>query len=245
MIAASRYECQLALTSSEIQAAQELRFEVFNMEMDEGFDHSYLTRLDRDRFDPVCEHLIVKDLESDKIIGTYRLQTGANAKDNLGYYSEQEFDFLVYEPWRERILELGRACIHHDHRNHLVLNLLWKQIAQFAQEHRLRFLIGCSSLTSQNPELGLRTYDYLAYRHLAPPELQTVPKPEFECLPQSSPRSRPELKVNIPKLLGAYLRLGATICGPPAIDRKFKTIDFLTLLDLDSLAPRIRKRYLS
>ncbi len=247
MIATARYACKLADTAAEVQAAQELRFQIFNMELDEGFDHSYLTRLDQDRYDRICDHLIVCDAETGTVVGTYRLQTGTTAGQRLGYYSEQEFDFHPFEAWRPQILELGRACIHKDHRNLSVLNLLWKQIAQFAKTRQLRFLIGCSSLTSQNPHYGWKAFECLARRHLAKPCFQTRPKPKFECLPaESESNSLPlDTPIKIPKLLRAYLSLGAKICGPPAIDREFRTIDFLTIMDLQSLAPRVWRRYLA
>ena len=245
MIATARYTCKLAVTAAEVQASQELRFQVFNMEMDEGFDHSYLTHLDQDRYDQVCEHLIVCDQETENVVGTYRFQTGTTARQRFGYYSEQEFDFQIFESRRRQILELGRACIHKDHRNLAVLNLLWKQIARFAKANQLRFLIGCSSLTSQNSHYGWKAFERLAPNHLADPRFQTRPKPGFECFPNESDSFPPETLVKIPKLLAAYLSLGAKICGPPALDREFKTIDFLTIIDLQSLSPRVWRRYLA
>jgi len=244
MITTARYACELATTAADIEAAQELRFQVLNMEMDEGFDHSYLTHLDQDRYDPICSHLVVRDLDTESVVGTYRFQTGRTAARHLGYYSEQEFDFDIFEALRHEILELGRACIHRDHRNLSVLNLLWKQIAQFAKSNRSRFLIGCSSLTSQDPDYGLRAFELLSRAHLAGSDLQTRPRPGFECLPAGPGHRHPRRPVKIPKLLRAYLSLGAKICGPPAVDREFKTIDFLTIMDLQSLTPRVWRRYL-
>lgn len=245
MIATARYTCKLADTKAEVQAAQKLRFQVFNMELDEGLDHSYLTHLDQDRYDRVCEHLIVCDQETENVVGTYRFQTGTTARRHFGYYSEQEFDFQIFEARRPQILELGRACIHKNHRNLAVLNLLWKQIAQFAKTNQLRFLIGCSSLTSQNPHYGYKAFENLATNHLAEPRFQTHPKPGFECFPDESNSLPPQTPIKIPKLLAAYLSLGAKICGPPALDREFKTIDFLTIMDLQSLTPKVWRRYLA
>src|SRR6185437_16007213 len=124
-------------------------------------------------FDAVCDHLIVEHLPSQKIVGTYRLQTGANAAKNLGYYSAQEFDFEVYEPLREQIVELGRACVHRRHRNLIVLGLLWRGIANYAKERGGRYLFGCSSLTSQDAAIGASAYSELCRRFLAPIEWQT------------------------------------------------------------------------
>ena len=235
------YASRLAVRAEEIRAAQGLRFLVFNLELHEGLEQSFATRLDADPFDEVCDHLLVEYLPTQEIVGTYRLQTGRIAATKLGYYSSQEFDFVPYEPLRNELIELGRACVHIDHRNLAVLGLLWKGIAAYAREREGRYLIGCSSLTSQDPLVGAAMFSELSRKHLAPAELRTVPRPEFACPLANETCETPK----VPKLLSAYLSIGARICGPPAIDREFKTIDFLTLLDLQSLPARTVERYLA
>ncbi|HXE41382.1 MAG TPA: GNAT family N-acetyltransferase, partial [Candidatus Baltobacteraceae bacterium] len=131
--APEHYTARLAANAGEIRAAQKLRFNVFNVELHEGLEESYVSGLDEDPFDAVCDHLIVEHLPTQKIVGTYRLQTGVSAAKNLGYYSAQEFDFAIYEPLREQIVELGRACVHRRHRNLIVLGLLWRGIADYAK----------------------------------------------------------------------------------------------------------------
>lgn len=227
------YTMRLARGVSDIEAAQVLRFEVFNLEMDEGLDESYLTGLDADRFDPICDHLLVEHAGERRVVGTYRLQSGVLARSHCGYYSETEFDFRPFESIRETTIELGRACVHRDHRNLAVLGLLWQGIAAYARDRDCHHLIGCSSLTSQDPREGATLYSQLIRRHLAEPHLMTHPHPEYACPLDELMENPPRL----PKLLSAYLSIGAKICAPPAIDRRFKTIDFLTLLDLDALPP--------
>jgi putative hemolysin len=227
----AQYRARLAHTPADLAAAQALRFEVFNLELDEGLVHSYDSGLDADPFDAVCAHLIVEDLASGAVVGTYRMQTGQRAKDGLGYYSEREFDFAPFEAQRNQILELGRACIHRQHRNFAVLNLLWKGIASYARDHGARYLMGCSSLTSQDPAIGAAAHARLA-RHLAPTAWRTAPRANFVCALHDLAQGA----VQIPRLLSAYLALGAAICGPPAIDREFRTIDFLTWIDVESPA---------
>lgn len=235
---ATTYALRLASDSVDVQGAQALRFEVFNLELDEGLTESYDTGLDVDPFDAVCDHLVVHDLANGRVVGTYRLQTGLRARDALGYYSAQEFDFSPFEVMRSQTIELGRACIHANHRNFAVLNLLWKGIASYAQQHGARYLLGCSSLTSQDEAVGAAAYTRLG-QHLAPPGWRTRPLPAFECRLDVKSLQVP----HIPRLLSAYLALGASICGPPAIDREFRTIDFLTWLDLESPALKaLRKR---
>ena len=238
--ASAQYAVRLARTAAEIQAAQALRFHVFNLELHEGLAQSYATGLDADPFDAVCDHLLVEHLETQQIVGTYRLQTGANAAENLDYYSAQEFDFSAFEPMRNEIIELGRACVHIKHRNIVVLGLLWKGIADYAKNRGARYLLGCSSITSQDPAVGASAYSELCRKYLAPAEWQTRPKPEHDC----PLNCLSEESGKIPKLLRAYLSVGAKICGPPALDRQFKTIDFLTLLDLEALPPAARQRFL-
>ena len=111
-----------------------LRFMVFNIELHEGLSQSFATCLDADRFDAVCDHLLVEDKRSGEVVGTYRLQTGARAAQRHGYYSEREFDFTPFEPLRPHMLELGRACIHADHRSFTVLSLLWRGIRAYAEK---------------------------------------------------------------------------------------------------------------
>lgn len=240
-----RYQVRMAAAADDIRRAQRLRFEVFNLELHEGLKESFETGLDSDPFDEVCHHLLVEDLASGAVVGTYRLQTGPTAGTHRGYYSAQEFDFRPFEGARAEIVELGRACVHAQHRNLSVLSLLWKGIAAYAREYSARYLIGCSSLTSQDPREGVAMFRLLAQRHLAPPEWRTDPLPTLGCEVDPSADWSTQAPPRVPRLLGAYLSIGATICGPPAIDREFKTIDFLTLLDLKALPAHIVAKYLT
>jgi putative hemolysin len=199
--------------------------------------------------------LIVEEVATETIVGTYRLQTGQLAAANLGYYSEREFDFAPYEPFRYEMIELGRACVHAEHRNFSLLHLLWRGIARYAVECKARFLIGCSSLTSQDPVEGVAVYRQLQ-PYLVSPGLRTQPRAEFivaagddagcsgvspnEALPGSNV---PATSGASSRLLRAYLAIGAKICGPPAIDCDFGTIDFLTLLDLHALPALVHAHF--
>jgi putative hemolysin len=233
------YHLRLAASQAERRAAFRLRFLVFNLELSEGLEGAYSTGCDMDEFDEACDHLIVEHRGTGAVVGTYRVQTGATAAANGGYYSEREFDFMPYLPLRSTLVELGRACVHRDHRTTEVLYLLWRGIAQYACHHGARFLIGCSSLTSQDPAQGSAVFEALQ-PYLVEPHLRTVPSAPFvmPLVSQAGASSK------IPKLLRTYLAVGARICGPPAIDREFKTIDFLTLMDLEALHPRLRSRFL-
>jgi putative hemolysin len=265
-----RYRLRIAESAADRDAACRLRFKVFNIELGEGLESSYRTGLDTDRFDAICDHLLVEDkMEGNparRVVGTYRMQSGTTAARNLGYYSEQEFSFAPYEALRPEILELGRASIDREHRTPEVLMLLWRGIAQYATNMGLRYLIGCSSINSNDPDEGWQMYRQLEHYRVSP-EFETEPTAGYACPPEQSqgacaqPPSRtmesnpaaaecaagnPEsAQVKVPKLLRTYLAIGARIGGPPAWDREFGTIDFLTLLDLRLVSPSARHRFLA
>ena len=236
------YRVRLATTEQEIKAAQRLRFQVFNLEMGEGLVASYEDGLDSDQFDEICDHLIVEQIETGAIVGTYRVQMGNRALAGAGFYSAQEFDFTPLLEHAAEIVELGRACVDKQHRNLVVLGLLWKGIADYAKAHGGRYLVGCSSLTSENPAEGIALYESLREKYAAPEGWQVRPMPGFECEIRDPGMKIPE-KVRAPKLMSAYFSIGAKICGPPAIDAEFKTIDFLIVVDLVTMPDSVAARY--
>ncbi len=224
------FRARFAEGEPEIVAAQKLRYQVFNVELKEGLDTAHANERDADEFDAVCDHLIVEETHTGRIVGTYRMQTGAQALCRIGYYCEREFDFAVFEPVRFELVELGRACVARHARNLLVLSLLWRGVAHYALAAGARYLTGCSSLTSTNPAEGVALYQLFVQEQIVSGDFPTVPLESLDCRPLSH-----GAKVNAPKtpkLMQAYLQLGARICGPPAFDAAFKTIDFLTILDL-------------
>jgi putative hemolysin len=263
-----RYRLRLAENAEDRLAACRLRFKVFNIEMGEGLESSYQTGIDTDRFDPICEHLLVEDKQetnpSRRVVGTYRMQSGTTAARNLGYYSEQEFSFAPYEALRPGILELGRASIDREHRTPEVLTLLWRGIAQYSTDMGLRYLVGCSSINSKDPAEGWRMYRQLEHYRVSP-EFETSPTEAYACPselegaqaqpapvlkdgegPEASPvLALPVQAPKVPKLLRTYLTIGCRIGGPPAWDREFGTIDFLTLLDLQMVSASARNRFLA
>lgn len=234
------YRLRNAETPDDVVSAQRLRFQVFNVEMGEGLASAHATGLDSDLFDSICDHLLVEEIATGTLVGTYRLQTGIRARSSTGagFYSAREFDFAPFTDRADEIVELGRACVHRQHRNLVVLGLLWKGIAGYAKERGGRYLIGCSSLTSQNPAEGVTLYQALKDKYLAPEPWQTFPMPGFECMAEPLPAP-----VRAPKLMSAYFSIGAKICGPPALDGEFQTIDFLTLVDLQALPENVATRF--
>lgn len=225
---------RFARDARDLEACLRLRYEVFNVELGEGLAESEALGLDRDRFDDVCDHLMVVDEPSGAVIGTYRLQTCAMARAGHGFYSAGEYDLgLVPPEWLSRTVELGRAAIARAHRDMSVLFLLWRGILAYQRWNGLRFLFGCSSITSQDPREGLDAYDWFARAGHLHPRFEVPALPGFVC---EAAQHRPAPgEYAVPKLFGFYLRYGAKICSRPALDRAFGTIDFLTWTDTEEI----------
>ncbi len=228
------YRLRFARTEADLEAVQRLRFEVFNLELGEGLAESYVEGLDRDPFDAQCQHLMVIAEPSASVVGTYRLQLPEAAERGIGFYSATEFDLSALPgEVRSQSVELGRACVAREHRSRNVLFLLWRGLASYVLWNKRRFFFGCSSLTSQDPDLGLATFHWLARKGHVHTSIHIPPRSEFECRPNGMPLD--SKAVEIPTLFAIYLRYGALVLGPPAIDRAFGTIDFLTLLDVSAV----------
>ncbi len=238
-----QYHVRFARTREELDAVLKLRFEVFNLELGEGLESSFLTSRDLDEFDDVCHHLIVEDTDSGRIVGTYRTQTGEMAAAARGFYSAMEFELSHFPAGvLEDSVELGRACVAADHRNAHVLFLLWKGLAAYAAHNQKRYLFGCCSLTSQDEDEGLRVMEALEQEGNYHPSFAVPPRSGFECRVYD-PAREPDRKASIPKLFRIYMHYGAKVCGPPAIDRQFKTIDFLVLFDVFAMDAQTRRMF--
>lgn len=227
-----KYIVRFARSREELDEVLKLRFDIFNLELGEGLESSFHTERDLDDYDLTCHHLIVLEEATGKIVGTYRLQTGAMAAAAKGFYSATEFDLSRLPPEvLEDSVELSRACIAKAYRNTQVLFLLWKGLASYIAFNRKRFLYGCCSLTSQDASEGKLIMELLERDGHLHEEFYVPPKPGFECY-SSNFKVEASREVKLPKLFRTYLRIGAKACGPPAIDRAFKTIDFFVLFDL-------------
>ena len=245
-----RYELRFARTTAELDEILRLRFDVFNLELGEGLESSFLTRRDEDPFDRACHHLLVEDKASGAVVGTYRMQTSEMAEAASGFYSAGEF---TLEALPRDVLangvEVGRACISRGHRARQVLFLLWRGLAAYLMHFGKHYLFGCCSLSTQDPELGLALHRRLATCGKLHPGLAVAPRAGHECLATAASYgagcAAAEPEVEVPPLFATYLRYGALVCGPPAIDREFKTVDWFVLLDTNALDPRTFRSFFS
>lgn len=229
-----RYRLRFAQSADDVDRALRLRFEVFNRELGEGLAESWRSQRDTDEFDPVCDHLLVEDVASRELAGTYRMQTHAMAAAGHGFYSAREFalESLPAQLWSGSV-ELGRACVARPHRGGRALLALWRGIAEYVRWSGQRFLFGCCSLTSQSEGEGWGLFSELERRGALHPELRVAARPDFAC--RRSESACGTVSPAAPPLLDMYLRAGARVVSEPALDREFGTVDFLVLLDLAGL----------
>jgi len=236
-----RFRARFAATSADVDAVLRLRFEVFNVELKEGLSASWVTGRDQDEFDAQFDHLMVEEVETGRPVGTYRLQIAAMAEAGRGFYSAGEFDLSALPAGLiDQAVELGRACVAREFRNRQVLYLLWKGLARYWAANDKRYLFGCSSITTEDPAVGAAALDQLRREGHVHPTLVVRPRAGLECVPPQAAGAAPA--VTIPILLRTYLRFSGKICGTPAVDRAFKTIDFFTLVDTENL--RLEQRRL-
>ncbi len=240
-------EVSWARHQSEVREAQQLRFDVFATEMGARLPKT-LAGHDVDLFDDFCEHLLVRDKATRQVIGTYRVLTPAQAKRVGSTYSDTEFDLTRLRAVRERMVELGRSCVHRDHRHGGVIMALWGALAGFMERNQLDTMIGCASIPMQHEgphgivgggHAAASIWRQLKATHLAPIDFHVRPR-----LPLPVERLDGTLNVQPPALIKGYLRMGAKVMGPPAWDPDFNAADLPLLMRISELPARYRKHFL-
>ncbi len=238
------YRLRLVRTERDLERVQRLRFEVFNRELGEGFQESWATGCDQDPYDTQVHHLLVEETATGAAVGTYRLQTRAMAEAGCGFYTAEEYDLAPLEPFLDRAVEASRACVHKDHRRGPAFLLLWAGIARYLRLTRSRHLFGLCSLTSQDPDDGLRAWRLLREDGRLHPVLRLRARPEFHVATFEELDTAPLPPLpRLPALFDAYLRIGTRIAGAPALDRAFGTVDFLAWLDLHEVPAGVLRRF--
>ena len=226
----------------EVRAAQRLRYSIFAYEMGARLSTPQPEH-DIDLFDDYCEHLLVRDAESQEVIGTYRVLTPAQALRVGSTYTDTEFDLTRLRNLRERMVELGRSCVHADYRHGGVIMALWGALAEFMVRNQLDTMIGCASIPMMHNgvvsgEVAASIWHQLKQTHLAPIELQVRPR-----LPLPVEQFNHALTAEPPALIKGYLRLGAWVCSDPALDREFNSADVLILLPVSRMSVRYARHY--
>ena len=244
-----KLEVRLAENQLEIEKALALRFEVFNLEMNEGLEESLATGKDRDEYDLYCDHLIVLDrTKDDKIVGTYRLLRGSIARANIGFYSENEFNLAALDNLPGEVAEIGRICVHKDYRDGSVISMLWIGLGNYMNQFNVRYLSGCASLHTTDPQDASEMYACMKAKDMMAEEKYHVEPLESHKLEGFNANLEiQDVKATykkMPALLKGYVRAGSRFCSEPAIDREFGTIDFYIIFDKTEVDKRYGRHYL-
>lgn len=240
-IAAGSLELTVARTPEELEASQRLRFTVFSEEMNAVFPES-ANGLDTDEYDPWCEHLLVREQLTGQVVGTYRLLTPVNAERLGRYYSESEFDLSSLGDMRKQVIELGRSCIHPDYRNGAVIMLLWAGIANIVKHLKLRYVLGCASVSLRDGGVTAAHVWHQAKHSMAEAKHLPVLRPHHPY-PVGRLELDADLPARMPPLIKGYLKVGGRICGEPAWDPDFNTADFPVFLEIDDMDARYRRHF--
>jgi putative hemolysin len=234
---AARLAVALARSDADIEDAQRLRYKVFAEEMGARLASAFVGR-DCDPFDRWCDHLIVRDLDTLRVVGTYRILPPHRARGLGRLYSESEFDLSRLAHLRPSLIEVGRSCVHRDYRTGAAILLLWAGIAQYMKAGGYRHLIGCASVP-----LADGGHHAAALCDALQPYHADAEHAVFPHLPFPHERIYRSARCEMPPLIKGYLRLGARVCGEPAWDPDFNSADFLLWLSLDQLPARYARHF--
>ena len=239
----SPYRLKIASNDAEIKAAQGLRYKVFVEEMGaQASAKDHIDRLERDEYDRHFEHILLIDETCedpiDQVIGVYRVMTDKAAAKGIGFYSKTEFDLSGLQATNRSLLELGRSCVHKDHRGGKALHILWNGLADYIRQSGSEILFGTASFPGIDPQKIENSLSYLHHYHSSEPALQVKANDaafvEMNRLPKDRLDRRAAVS-NLPPLLKAYLRIGGRVAHGAWLDKDFNTIDVCLIVDLANI----------
>ena len=240
---------KLAENPVEVEKALRLRYEVFNLEQGKGLEECNNKGIDSDEFDEFCLHLLVIEKITGKVIGTYRVHLGSIASTGKGFYSAREFEVKGLCEIADCCMELGRSCVSPKHRTGAIVALMWGGIGELLNRADLRYMLGCVSLEIMNPAAGWALHRYFQKKHHMSEILEAAPRSQYKLKNaqeqeiQKLLQDEISLKRFLPPLFKGYLRLGCKICGDPALDNEFGTIDFLIIVDKQKVPERYMRHF--
>ena len=247
-----RLSIRLARGDADLAAVQRLRWLVFFAEMGAGAIATASEQSDRDAYDELCDHLLVIDegrADEPRVVGTYRLLRESVARRHTGFYSAGEFELgpiVATGDDRGELLELGRSCVLPAYRTSATISLLWRGIADYIAQHRIRMMFGCASFAGTDPDAHAAALSLLHHNHRAPPELRPAVRPgcgvPLERLPRGSYDERRAL-LGLPPLVKGYLRAGAKFGDGAFIDHAFNTVDVCVVMPVEAISGRYAARF--
>lgn len=221
----------------ELRQVLKLRHDIFYRELQNKEAES---QLDIDDFDTICDHLIIIDRKSSKVVGTYRVISSTFSDK---FYSAGEFDMgeLLKAPGHK--LELGRACIHKEYRTGAIINLLWKGICEYIKKTNTQYLFGCASVQTTDPTEAAKILGYLSAQGLSVNDFGIEPTAKYKCALPNAVVADANVADSIPALIQSYVKAGAKFHGAPALDKDFQCFDFFMVLDVNNMNRLFRRRF--
>ncbi|MCR9086362.1 MAG: GNAT family N-acetyltransferase [Rhodobacteraceae bacterium] len=247
-----RFEVRVAESATDLRAAQRLRYDVFVTELGgDGPLVDHAQRLERDRFDPYCEHLLLIDTAraadpDGQVVGVYRVMTEEGAARAGQFYCADEYDLAPLLSSGRKVLELGRSCLHRDYRGGAAIYHLWNGLARVTLERRIEVLFGVASFHGTDVRALAEPLANLHHRYLAPPDLRvrtrTAHYQSLDLMPAEE-IDRARAMRETPALIKGYLRLGGFVGDGAFVDHAFNTVDICLVLDTARMNPRQRAIY--
>jgi len=243
-------EVFVASKPEDIEASQALRYQVFFQEMGaKPTETISRTKLDQDKFDAVCDHLLVVEHQPHgnyKVVGTYRLLRRTAMKTIGKFYTDGEYDISAIRNFPGEILEVGRSCVDPEYRNRAVMQLLWRGISAYVTRFECGLMFGCASFPGTDPKVHTQALSYLYHFHLSPPELRPVALPKLYVEMNLMPKEAVDVKeafASLPALIKGYLRLSGYIGLGAVIDPEYNTTDVSIVVKTDLVTDKYVQRY--
>jgi putative hemolysin len=237
MLITNNFTVEFVKSGKLLEEAQVLRRKIFFHD----------TGKDEDAFDKFCQHLVVIERDSQRIVGTYRLLLGSIAKKNIGFYSETEFDLTnIKRHCKGELLELGRSCVEPAYRKHPILPLMWRAIILFIEERKVEYIFGCASVDEPSAEKIGKIFSFFKENCFSPSRFRIQPLngKTYPYEPQVKSVTVREISESLPALIKGYLKMGAQVCGEPVWDKEFNTADFFMLLETQKINASYKKKLL-
>ena len=236
------FATRIAQTADDLRAAQRLRYAVFVAELGgDGPLVDHVARLEADQFDPHAAHILLLDenrAPGDQVVGVYRVMTTEMAQRAGRFYCADEYDLTPFLRSGKRLLELGRSCLHPDYRGGEGMLHLWSALAHYVQERGIEVLFGVASFHGTDVASLAAPLSLLHHRHLAHKELRVkAVGPTALTMNIEAPDQLDRVAAvrQMPALIKAYLRLGATVGEGAFVDYAFNTVDICVILESDAI----------
>lgn len=231
------YRSRFAETSSDVEAAQRLRYLSFiastgAAERPDGRD--------TDAFDGICRHVLIEDAKTGELVATFRLLPLSSGADISQSYSAQYYELEALRDFGKPMVEMGRFCVAPGCKDPDILRVAWGAVTRFVDEEGVELLFGCSSFHGTDTQAYTDAFAMLKERHLAPrrwlPRIKAPNVFRFARALRRSPDRKLALKT-MPPLLRSYLTMGGWVSDHAVVDTDMNTLHVFTGLEIRAIPP--------